>query len=62
MKFTTDKYCSYIYISEKLPEDIPFITKEINRNVFADYSRKDGRLMEIEILSHVPEKLKDKDE
>jgi uncharacterized protein YuzE len=62
MKFTTDKYCSYVEVSEKTPEDVPYRTREISRDVVADYSRKDGRLMGIEILLHVPEKIEDKDE
>ena len=60
MRFTTDKWCSYVRISEATEEDKPFRTRQINNDVVADYSAKDGRLMGIEIFTHIPEKLEDK--
>lgn len=61
MKFTNDTYCSYIEISEITEGDPPFRTRQFGKDVVADYSRKDGRLMGIELLVHVPEKLEDKE-
>lgn len=57
MNFTTNEYTSYMYIGEHTSEDFPFKTKKIFRNVYADYSSKDGRLVGIEILQNIPEKI-----
>lgn len=56
-QFTTDEYVSYVYVGQRYKMDTPFITMEITKDINADYSSKDGRLVGIEILHSIPEKI-----
>lgn len=50
MKYTTDKYASYIYIKAWDDKFKPLKSKSIGNDVVLDYS-KDGELVGIEILA-----------
>lgn len=50
MKYTSDKYASYIYVKPWSDDFKPLKTKELADGIYLDYN-KDGELVGIEILS-----------